>query len=71
MGFLLSEQCNLAASIQEDQGLPRNASGLGTLRSSVAIALPSCCFFPVPSATAAERHGIRERSDVIFGTFRH
>lgn len=41
---LLSTKRNLAALTKEDQGSQRKLSGLGTWRSSVAIALPSCCF---------------------------
>ena len=41
---LLSTKRNLAALTKEDQGSQRNVSTLGVWRSSVAIALPSCCF---------------------------
>lgn len=41
---LLSTRRNLAALRKEDQGSQRNVSRLGIWRSTVAIALPSCCF---------------------------
>lgn len=41
---LLSTKRNLAALTKEDQGSQRKVSRLGIWRSSVAIALPSCCF---------------------------
>lgn len=53
---LLSTKRNLAALTKEDQGSKRQVSGLGVWRASVAIALPSCCFFPLsPSHAAGEK----------------